>query len=309
MTLRSIAVLLVACSPDADPPCTAPAPAPAPIVVAVADPDWASRFDFDGDHIPDPISVAYSGGGHCCYTVSVALSRTHRDLDIPFQLDGGYVGGFDLSQPWNFDVKVGADGVAKLWMRIASYAGRPDPIPLEWVSRYGIHSHAIWVTLRDGTVHADNVMGECAGALDVIARLELAGWDGLPPCTRGELAEHFDVSMHPGLERELGTAKRGVETKRVIVDLDRSEELTLSIDDALVRVDVDDERPAAHVVDAFGQPEARLPYTLWGTKHPTGQWVWPARGLVVYVTGATVQHIGVFAPTDLATYRRTLAWL
>ena len=279
-------------------------------VPGAGDPHWAKRFDFDGDHIPDEIASTFSGGAHCCYTLSVKLSQSGRVVAVPFELDGGYPGGLDLSQPGNFHVELGADGVASLWMRIASYGARSEAIPLAWVRDYGIHSHLIRVELRGGTLHVDNVMPDCAAALDQLAHFDVAAWDALPRCTLVELANHLDPSARSGLERKLGAAQHVVRTKHVIVDLDASRELVLAIDRDLVRADFDDTQPAASIVDVLGPPAARLPYTLWGFTHPSGQWVWPARGVVAYIdpNGTTVHHIGVFTPTDLASYRRDLAW-
>jgi len=317
LRLLVLALALAACTSKPQPHAKRDAPiaadaalaAAAPIDAPFADPSWATRFDFDGDHVPDPIVSSFSGGAHCCYKLSVELSQTHRVVALPFELDGGYVRGLDLSQPDNFHVEVGPDGIAALRMHIANYAGRGDPLPLAWVRAYGIHSHWIRVSMRDGTAHVDNVMWSCTTALDHLSRLDLEAWDGLPPCTRLELADFLDRARF-GLERALGTSQRMANTKHVVVGLDASHELALAFDSDLVRVDVDHATPSAPILEAFGPPDVRLPYTIWGTTHRTGQWVWPARGLVVYVdlTGTTVQHVGVFAPTDLVTYRRDLAW-
>jgi hypothetical protein len=281
----------------------------APIDSAPVDPNWATRFDFDGDGAVDPITNTFSGGAHCCYKVAVALSKTGRAIALPFELDGGYVRGLDLSQPASFDVERDSDGVAALRMRIATYAGRAQPIPQQWVRTYGIHSHSIRVVLRDGAPRVENVMGSCAHALDQLAKVEVTGWDGLPRCDEAELVDFLDAARS-GLERTFGTERRIASTKHRIVDLDAGRELVLVFDRDLVRVDLDHVAPASAIVEAFGPPDARLPYTMWGTTHRTGQWVWPGRGLVVYVdpSGTTVHHLGVFTPTDLATYRRSLAW-
>ncbi|NVB77879.1 MAG: hypothetical protein HOV81_05740 [Kofleriaceae bacterium] len=117
---------------------------------------WTQRFDFDGDHVPDVVDVAFSGGGHCCYTLAVHLTKTGRTVAVPFELDGGYVGGLSLDQPDNFNIEVAPDGVATMTMSIATYNGRGEAIPVEWQRTYAIHSHSIRVTLRDGTVRAED---------------------------------------------------------------------------------------------------------------------------------------------------------
>lgn len=117
---------------------------------------WSRQFDFDGDGAPDVVDVAFSGGGHCCYTLAVHLTKTGRTVAIPFELDGGYVGGLSLAQPDNFNIEVGPDGVATMTMTIATYNGRGEELPAEWQRTYGIHSHAIRVDLRDGTLRAED---------------------------------------------------------------------------------------------------------------------------------------------------------
>ena len=116
--------------------------------------DWTRRFDFDGDRQPDVVDVRFSGGGHCCYTLAVHLTKTNSVVEIPFELDGGYVGGLSLDQPERFDVVVGPDGIATLRMQIATYGGRADDIPADWRRNFGITSHNIEVDLRDGRIHA-----------------------------------------------------------------------------------------------------------------------------------------------------------
>ena len=117
--------------------------------VVVTEPDWTERFDFDGDGLRDRVVVSFSGGAHCCYTVAVETSRGRR-VAIPFELDGGYVGGLDLSRPDHFGVVVDAGGVASFAMEIATYNGEALPIPRAWKRRWGIASHRIRVHLRDG---------------------------------------------------------------------------------------------------------------------------------------------------------------
>jgi hypothetical protein len=58
--------------------------------------DWRFAWDFDGDGIKDTIWDEYSGGGHCCYTLQVSLSRGHKTVRLPFDMDGHYVGGLDM---------------------------------------------------------------------------------------------------------------------------------------------------------------------------------------------------------------------
>lgn len=293
---RDAAIAAVAPSPSPPPP------SPSPSFAPPKDPSW-DRADFDGDRIPDPITSTFSGGAHCCSQYAVELSASHRRIAIPFEIDHG---------DHSVRIEIGSDGVASMVMPIATYGASRDPIPLEWVRAYKLHSHVVRVSLRGGALRVDNVAWTCAAALDALKRVDFAGWDGLPDCGGPELADLVDSER--GVDRELGSAHVDAWTRRaLLVDPDGPPELVLAFgsdERAIVRIDLDVERPAQGAIDAFGPPEARLPYALWGFTQPSGQWVWPSRGIAVYVDprGETIHHVGVFAPTDLAAYRRALAW-
>jgi hypothetical protein len=144
-----------ASEPTADPipkPMAKTTAKPTPTVSPGA--SWSDRFDFDGDGRADGIEVSFSGGAHCCYSLAVDLTRIARRIDLPFELDGGYVGGLSLDRPDDFDVRVGADGVAALFMHVATYAGSDQPIPAAWRRAYGIRTNRIVVDLRTGVVRA-----------------------------------------------------------------------------------------------------------------------------------------------------------
>ncbi|MFT3699402.1 MAG: hypothetical protein QM831_40010 [Kofleriaceae bacterium] len=277
-------------------------------------PDWKVSYDFDGDHVPDMVTTAYSGGAHCCYKVSVGLSKSRTVVELPFELDGGYVTGLDLSRP-SFEIEVGDNGIATFHMEIARYGLDYEPIPLEWTKTYGIHSHSIEVSLRDGHIHVENVIWGCEEAIEALSKFSFSRWQGLPPCKLSDLT----MERSEGRGRELGTDKRLCFTK-VARDLAVGDgsEIVYSLDLIdVVRADFDTSNAsfettekAKDAIEVYGLPEAKLPYSIWGFTHATGQWVWPSRGIVIYVDpkNTTIEHVGVFAPTDLATYRRTLAW-
>jgi hypothetical protein len=46
---------------------------------------------------------------------------------LPFELDGGYPGGLDLSQPERFAVTTAPLGAARLVIEVATYGGEPQP--------------------------------------------------------------------------------------------------------------------------------------------------------------------------------------
>lgn len=112
--------------------------------------DWTRSHDFDGDSRPDAITYTFSGGAHCCYRFTITPSSTGKEVTIPFELDGGYVGGLDLSQPERLTIVRDARGVAELRMEIATYSGQPSPLPKAWRRTFGIRTHHVTVSLPGG---------------------------------------------------------------------------------------------------------------------------------------------------------------
>ena len=116
--------------------------------VAVAA-QWTDDFDLDGDGRNDHIEVQHTGGAHCCYKLSVQLTRGQR-YELPFQLDGGYVGGLDLSRPQQFAINSAPGEVPELLMQIETYNGKPQPLPPKWARQFGVRSHHIGVSFPEG---------------------------------------------------------------------------------------------------------------------------------------------------------------
>jgi hypothetical protein len=106
--------------------------------------DWRRAFDFDGDGVADTVDSRFTGGAHCCYFLTVRLS-SGKVFEVPFEMDGGYVFGLDLSRPGNFDIRV-VDGRARLFMYIARYTYTEYPIPKKWKRQYGFTSHHVIVS-------------------------------------------------------------------------------------------------------------------------------------------------------------------
>ena len=59
---------------------------------------------------------------------------------------------------------------------------------------------------------------------------------------------------------------------------------------------------------ALGPPEAKLDYRWGVVKVAGGEWVYPARGLTIFLTPTldNVVRVATFAPTPLAAYRQSL---
>ena len=81
-------------------------------------PDWRTDHDFDGDGRPDRVDVAFTGGAHCCYVLTVHLTASSRTVRVPFEIEGGYVRGLDLGRPDDFNVAdYDGDGAEELCLR------------------------------------------------------------------------------------------------------------------------------------------------------------------------------------------------
>ena len=164
---------------------------------------------------------------------------------------------------------------------------------------------------------------ECVEAIDLFTRRDLAAWRGWPAaCSVHALLDEISSSLLPLDDAPLGESRTPTPAFRVTAMLPARgggskqllELLVYWRGERLVRVDLDDEPlvggSVADLLAALGAPAARLPYQRWGYVHAHGQWVWPARGLAVYVDASDrrIVHAAIFSPTDLATYQRELSW-
>jgi len=113
--------------------------------------DWRFAWDFDGDGIKDTVWDEYSGGGHCCYTLQVSLSRGHETVRLPFDMDGHYVGGLDMGMPDHFAIgRFEGSPLPQIFMEVATYNGEEFPIPRKWTRKYGFRSNRILVSFEKG---------------------------------------------------------------------------------------------------------------------------------------------------------------
>jgi hypothetical protein len=153
---------------------------------------WQDRYDLDGDGVRDRIEIGATGGAHCCYTLAIISGKTGARTELPFELDGGYIGGLDLSQPERFTVAVAASGTARLILEVATYGGEPQPLPAAWRA-LGVISHRIAVSFAGGLA-IENLGWRCNQALLAIRRGLWTAWEGLPgPCTPDEVFQALDA--------------------------------------------------------------------------------------------------------------------
>mgnify|MGYP001194571592 FL=1 len=115
------------------------------------DKNWKTNYDFDGDKKNDSIEVSFSGGAHCCYTITVLLTTTHQKYVIPFELDGGYIYSFDLSNPTNFFIKdYNNDSLPDMYVHIYAYNDEDFEIPAKIKLKYKIKTNRIFISFKNG---------------------------------------------------------------------------------------------------------------------------------------------------------------
>jgi hypothetical protein len=125
--------------------------------------DWATQFDFDGDGRKDTIRYFFSGGAHCCYTIAVELTGHNRVYNFPFEMDGGYMFGLDLSQPHHFNIKdYDNDGLPEIFMEINTYNGEKFPLPADWTKEYGIRSNYIIIEYKNNEITVRDIPEDSA---------------------------------------------------------------------------------------------------------------------------------------------------
>ncbi len=113
--------------------------------------NWKTNYDFDGDKTNDTVDVKFSGGGHCCYTIAVTLTSTQQKILMPFELDGGYVNSFDLSNPTNFFIKdYNNDGLPDMYLHIYAYNDEDFEIPAKIKRKYEIKTNRMFISFRNG---------------------------------------------------------------------------------------------------------------------------------------------------------------
>ena len=146
----------------------------------------------------------------------------------------------------------------------------------------------------------------CESAIRIFAAREFGNWTGLPAsCTLEEVTQYL-----PLLNEGVGLAGLGrikMQFRMLVVQgyehpvrvwLDGPRVLMLDVQTPKLSSDV------AVVLNELGEPEAKLDY-VWGTLPiAAGEWVYPKRGLSLFVaqTGVAIFHLAAFSPATLDGY-------
>jgi hypothetical protein len=152
----------------------------------------------------------------------------------------------------------------------------------------------------------------CDDAIRMIRARDFRAWQGLPEdCTPDRLAKGLPRSNPNEGGRQLGDDAIEVDWWPAQVAGYR-EPLEVQIAKSIV-VRIDGIGPElagglpAHL-QALGEPAGKLPYWDSTKRVPDGEWVWPARGIAIYVGSDPrfVRRVALFRATDLATYQKLL---
>lgn len=128
---------------------------------------------------------------------------------LPFELDGGYVAGLDLSQRDRFDIEESQAKRPRLILEIATYNGVPDVLPADGFG-LGVKSHRIAVSFDEG-VKVENLGWRCARAMTVIQRRLWLAWEGLASdCELDEVVEALDAVPATGQPSMIGAMRQPV---------------------------------------------------------------------------------------------------
>ena len=135
--------------------------------------------------------------------------------------------------------------------------------------------------------------------------LEPAPFEGLPRLLVGESRRSLRVQLLPWAGYARPRACFEQPGRLLFVDADRPE---LEEPAAQGSAAADPIRAATALREAFGPPAAQLDWHAGLLPVAGGEWVYPERGITLFwnTTRDILLHVQLYAPTDLATYRRTL---
>jgi hypothetical protein len=164
-------------------------------------------------------------------------------------------------------------------------------------------------------MHSENPVseaGSCAAALDLLATNRLAAWQGLPhDCDIDALSRRLGAPLGGPARATLGQEQRP--TEFMVFRLDGQSRPLRAFEEQRRVLLLDLEYPvfdddADELRTALGDPAARLDFPWNVLLLKEAEWVYPARGLTLYINPDTrkVLRWAVYAPTDLDAYMRRL---
>src|SRR5215213_541583 len=148
----------------------------------------------------------------------------------------------------------------------------------------------------------------CTAALHKFAAREFTDWTGLPDsCLLAEVTRLFRLVDEGAGLALLGEKKR--EFRRLIVEGYERPVRIWSDGPKLLMLDVDYPSfsiDTSALLKDLGEPEAKLDYAWRTTRSEKGEWVYPDRGLALFLPtdASTVLQLGVFPRTTMQGYKQ-----
>jgi hypothetical protein len=149
-------------------------------------------------------------------------------------------------------------------------------------------------------------------ALQAFARRDLCDWRGLAPETSlADVAALFKVDEETRGRSQLGSERReAIWMSAMVEGYESGMRVWLDADDVLM---LDAQYPqlvtdAPTLLHSVGEPEAKLDAYLGTFLLPGSEWVYPARGLTLYVNpeNLVLLRLVVYVATTLDNYRQRL---
>ena len=148
----------------------------------------------------------------------------------------------------------------------------------------------------------------CDDAKAAIEARRFVGWTGLPEGCSPDTLFGVEFDANEWGERILGK----VATRWWELEIRGYYQPVVSVRDGVV-VLFDGMNPEldsgwAPLAQDLGEPETKLEWLDSGVATPGGEWVYPARGITVFLDTETntPRHLAVYPPTTLTEYRDTL---
>jgi hypothetical protein len=148
----------------------------------------------------------------------------------------------------------------------------------------------------------------CDEALRAFAARRFADWRGLPACTLADIRRHFELlddEPHPG---QLGR-RAASWTAMTVEGYDEPVQLWFDEQHVLLLLAEYPELPDwPALAKKLGEPAAKLDSHLSTLLIPGSEWVYPGRGISLFVNpeNMALLRVAVYAPATLAEYEAGL---
>jgi hypothetical protein len=148
----------------------------------------------------------------------------------------------------------------------------------------------------------------CADALRTFTEQRFAAWRGLPPCTLAGIRKQWELLDDAPREGRIGQRSASWVAAHVP---SYEESVTVWLDGdqvLLIVVEYPEFEGWPRLLHQVGAPAAKLDSYLGTLLIPGSEWVYPERGLTLYVNpeNEALLRLAVFAPTTLSRYEAEL---